>query len=57
MDTTSSTRDPHDWDDRTLLQAHKHIEEKWDKLEDGAVIDVQFILGETKRPKTTEQKA
>ncbi len=42
------------WDDRTMSTAHKYIEENWFTLEDGQVIDVEFILGETKQPKVSE---
>lgn len=47
--------DPYDWDNRTMQVAHKHIEENFSKLETGAVIDVQFILGETTEPKKSER--
>lgn len=39
---------------RTFLQAHHYIEAHWDELESGAVIDVEFILGETKEAKQSE---
>lgn len=34
------------WNDRTNSVAHEYIEENWDKLEDGSIINVKFILGE-----------
>ncbi len=37
--------------DRTKTQAHKYIEENWDKLKSGDVVDVEFVLGEAKKPK------
>jgi hypothetical protein len=40
---------------RTMPEAHKYIEEHFDDLGTGAVIDVEFILGETKTPKLSEQ--
>jgi hypothetical protein len=40
-----------------MAQAHHHIYEKWDSLEDGDVVDVEFILGETTKPKLSEKYA
>ena len=39
--------DPHRWRDRTMRTAHLSIREHWDALETGAVIDVEYLLGET----------
>ena len=41
--------DPYNWHGgaRTFREAHHYIEENWDKLKDGDVVDVQFALGET----------
>lgn len=49
--------DPFDWptDTRTKHVAHRHIHEHWDRLRDGDVVDVQFILGETNAPKESER--
>lgn len=47
--------DPHDWGDRTYHTAHKFIADNWRSLKSGAVIDVQFILGETSEPVTSER--
>lgn len=49
--------DPYDWpaNPRTLRIAHDNIERNWHALRDGAVIDVQFILGETTAPKSSER--
>jgi hypothetical protein len=48
--------DPYGWSDsRTMLTAHEWIEKHWDKIESGDVIDVQFILGETAKPKKSER--
>ncbi len=41
-------------DTRTMPAAHKYIEENWDRLISGDVIDVEFILGETDKPRTTD---
>jgi hypothetical protein len=40
---------------RTLPEAHVYIRDHFDVLESGAVIDVEFILGETAKPKVSEQ--
>jgi hypothetical protein len=53
---------PADWrirplaglEERTMQIAHQHIFENWDNLEIGAVIDVEFILGNTVAPKASE---
>jgi hypothetical protein len=47
--------DPHKWSDRrTMLNAHRHIQEHFDILQSGTVIDVEFILGESSSPKQSE---
>ena len=47
--------DPYAWGGRTMPVAHKHIIEHWDELQDGDVVDVSFILGETTKPKLSER--
>jgi hypothetical protein len=47
--------DPHKWGDRTHAIAHRHIENNWNDLVSGDVVDVQFILGETAAPKQSER--
>ena len=42
------------WDTRTTQWAQKYIDEHFDELEPGAVIDVEFICGETNKPKESE---
>lgn len=42
--------------ERTRTQAHKYIENNWDKLKSGDVLDVEFILGESKKPKKPHWK-
>jgi hypothetical protein len=43
--------DPYGWgDSRTRVTAHKYIEKHFDTLENGAVVDVEFILGECEQP-------
>ena len=46
----------YDWDDRTMKTAHKYIEENFQDLKDGDVIDVEYILGETNKPKISEKE-
>lgn len=48
--------DPYDWCDRTYQVAHLYIESHWHELKDGDVVDVEFILGETKEPKRSERE-
>lgn len=49
------SNDPHYWGGRTFPIAHKYIIENWDKLRDGDVVDVEFILGERPEPKVSER--
>lgn len=52
----TATSDPHEWiSSRTMHEAHKYIEQHFDSLASGAVIDVQYILGETQQPKRSER--
>lgn len=46
--------DPNNWS-RTLKVAHKFIVEYWGSLPSGWVVDVEYILGETKTPKLSER--
>jgi hypothetical protein len=39
---------------RTLGIAHQHVIEHFEQIENGAVVDVEFILGETTKPKVSE---
>jgi hypothetical protein len=41
--------------DLTMFTSHDHIEQFFHKLEDGSVVDVDFICGETKSPRTAER--
>lgn len=47
--------DPYNWTNRTMKNAHGFIIDNWRTLQPGQVIDVQFILGETKEPKRSER--
>ena len=50
--------DPYEWRThaRTLATVHHHLYEigKFDELESGALIDVEFLWGERETPKETE---
>jgi len=48
--------DPYDWETsaRTIPEAHKWLIAHFDEIESGAVVDVEFILGETAQPKVSE---
>lgn len=53
-----ATCDPYDWGNgsRTLQVAHDHIAKNFDGLPNGAVVDVEYILGETAAPKVSESQ-
>ena len=51
----NASYDPYAWGGRTYPVAHNYIVEHFDELESGAVIDVEFILGETTQPKHSER--
>lgn len=48
--------DPYAWgaNPRTMRAAHEYVTKHWDELESGAVIDVEFVLGETSESKQSE---
>jgi len=48
--------DAFQWGDRTFRTAHIFIEHNWHLLQDGDVVDVQFILGETSEKKVSERE-
>lgn len=52
---TSSSADPFFWRDRTMTYAHEYITKHFDKLRDGDVVDVEYVLGETLAPKVSER--
>jgi len=49
--------DPYDWPERprTMRQAHLYITAHFDELSDGQVIDIEWILKETSKPKVSER--
>lgn len=50
-----ATSDPYRWGSRTMKVAHEYILTAFDRLNDGDVVDVQYILGETNQPKLSER--
>ncbi len=55
LEPFQSQYDKHNWGDtRTMYHAHDYIEKNFGELESGAVIDVEYILGETTEPKKSE---
>ena len=60
LDDGKATNDPYKWESlglgpRTMPVAHNYIIENWHDLRDGDVVDVEFILGESSAPKTSER--
>ena len=47
--------DVYRWGDRTRFTAHRYIQENWEKLKSGDVVDVEYILGETTEPKMSQR--
>ena len=54
LQTGETHNDPHDWDTRTMAQAHNYAELNWEKLQDGELIDVRVLLGEEVTPCPSE---
>ena len=52
----SGSPDPQEWDSgaRTCPVAHQYINDNWGSLVSGQVIDVEFILGLSEKPKESE---
>ena len=57
LEGCDATYDPYKWGcgARTMQAAHLWIRENYDALSDGEVIDVEFILSETDKPKLSER--
>lgn len=49
--------DPYKWpgSSRTMRYAHLHINDRWEELKSGDVIDVQFLNGERLAPKISDR--
>lgn len=54
-----SSYDPYSWTggSRTMRTAHAYVTARWDQLESGDVIDVEFILGERETEKVSERES
>jgi len=46
--------DVYSWPGRTMRAAHQWLEENWLDFPNGGVLDVEYILGETAHPKTSQ---
>ncbi len=57
LSNQKASSDPYEWGGRTMPVAHNYIIEHFDTLSDGDVVDVSFILGETKEPRISERLA
>ena len=56
LNDARASNDPYGWGgSRTMTGAHLYIEAHWDTLQDGDVVDVEFIRGETEFPKKSER--
>ena len=49
-----ATSDAYEWGDRTQKAAHLYIEEHFNELSDGDVVDVRVVLGESDIPAAPE---
>ena len=47
--------DPYDYKDRTFKTVLLHAQQNWNTINDGDVIDVEFVLGEKSAPKESWQ--
>ncbi len=54
--TMQCAYDSHMWGGRTLPVAHAHLQNHFDTIPDEAVIDVEFLLGETTAPTASERR-
>lgn len=54
MNDQRASSDPYDWS-RTMRVAHEYILRHFDELTDGEVIDVEYLLGESKQKRISER--
>lgn len=47
--------DANDWSNPRMRALHGHVLDKWSELKSGQVVDIEFALGETSEPKTSER--
>lgn len=52
---TPAEYDEYAWGNRTWHYAHHYINENWTTLKSGDVIDVEYILNESNKPKESER--
>jgi hypothetical protein len=57
IDLVKAPHDPygHDTSARTIPRAHAIIRDAFDTLENGAVVDIEYLLKETEAPKESEE--
>jgi hypothetical protein len=56
LDGVEAQYDSFQWSrGRTMAVAHYYILQHWNNINSGDVIDVEYILGETKQPKQSER--
>ena len=56
LELDKASYDPYGWGGRTMTTAHRYIQENWEKLKSGDVIDVEYVLGETSEPKMSQRQ-
>lgn len=47
--------DPYSWGNRTMQTAHQCAIDSWDNIKSGDVLDVEYVLHESDKPKTSER--
>ena len=47
--------DPNHWGDRTMFNAHKYVEDYYELIDSGDVIDVEYILQEKSTVKASQR--
>ena len=55
LESRKSHMNPTSWGDRTMQSAHRWIANNWHGFKSGAVIDVEYILGEVDKPKISQR--
>lgn len=51
LNCLTSEYDPNVWESRTMINAHRFIEDNFYNIPTGHVIDVEYLLGETETKK------
>lgn len=54
IDRNTCQLDPFQWGCRTIQTAHRYIQQNFDTMNSGDVVDVEFILGESTTKKVSE---